>query len=76
MPFKATPGVYRTPRTQAEKIGTAPGGFTGHVNEENYNVRGGHPITSELPNDDYAESPQPVGPGQPRAQHVPFKVGG
>lgn len=87
--FKSTPDATRTPRTQAERIGTAPAGFNGlpdgitaaklgwaEPTEVAYDFTHGHPITSELPEQQPVSEPRmrPAGNEEP-AVRVPFELG-
>lgn len=64
------PGI-RTPRTQAEDIGTDPRGFT----DTSYDPAAGHPSYPGLPATHYVEQPPQVGGGAgPIDADKPFAV--
>lgn len=52
------PQTGRTPRTQAEKIGTDSSGF---VNAPDYNAQGGHPNGAGMPGGVYTHN-EPASP--------------
>ena len=64
MPFKGTVGPEsgRTPRSQAESIGTDAAAF---VEQPPYFPHGGHPAGPGMPSQDYKETParEPSGGG-------------
>jgi len=67
------PQSGQTPRTIAEKKGTDPAGF---VEGPAYDVKGGHPITKQMPEQTYKAQTMkaPVG-GTPMEIPAPFAVG-
>jgi hypothetical protein len=83
--FKATPNATRTPRKQAERIGTDPAGFDGlplpaeklgmsAPREVPYDYRGGHPITKASPSQEYeAAQMKPPASDEP-AERAPFDL--
>jgi len=70
--FKGPAGTNtRTPRTQAEKIGTNPEGFKG---VPDYNPQGGHPTGTGMPGGVYTHSePESPDAGPLPTQPSPFK---
>lgn len=66
------PQSGRTPRTQAESIGTDPEGFK---EDPPYDMKGGHPITKDFPEGKYAERPMSApGGAKPLDADVPFTL--
>jgi hypothetical protein len=66
----------RTPRTQAEKMGTDSGGFDGEVDMEGNAARAGHPSMPGLPVQPHKEQPPAVaGTNSASPSSTPFTLG-
>lgn len=61
----------RTPRSQAEKMGTDPSGFK---EGPAYDAKGGHPVTAEQPKQEYKPAALKAGGGKPMEIPAPFTL--